>query len=197
MKKPLDSVEYLLSEADPALLTPCGGEIAFAGRSNVGKSSLLNALCRKTLARVSGKPGRTRTINVFLAGYDRWLVDLPGYGFACGPQAERARWKAMIEGYLVGRPSMRRVDVLIDAKIGPTDLDRMMLEWLEDKGLPWSVAATKTDQVQSSRALIRRRETADAMGLQPEEIAWTSAEKGIGINILRAEVNALLGPQAS
>jgi len=192
--RPLDSVRYLLSEADPARLTPCGGEIAFAGRSNVGKSSLLNALCRKTLARVSGKPGRTRTINVFLAGFDRWLVDLPGYGFACGPQAERAQWKAMIEGYLVGRPSMRKVYVLIDAKVGPTDLDRMMLEWLEGKGLPWSVAATKTDQVQSSRALISRRETAEAMGLQAEDIAWTSAERGIGIHALRTQVNALLGP---
>ena len=194
MGKPLDSVEYLLSEADPARLAPCGGEISFVGRSNVGKSSLLNALCGKTLARVSGKPGRTRTINVFLAGLDRWLVDLPGYGFAGGPQAERAQWRAMIEGYLVTRPSMRKVYVLIDAKVGPTDLDRMMLEWLEAKRLPWSVVAAKTDQVQSSRAFICRRETAKAIGLEPEDIAWTSAQRGIGIHALRTQVNALLGP---
>src|SRR6185369_16248007 len=104
---------------------------------NVGKSSLLNALCRKPLARVSNTPGRTRTINVFVIGADRWLVDLPGYGFATGPAEEREGWAAMIEGYLQGRPSLKMIFVLIDGKVGPTKLDLQTLKWLEEKGLPW------------------------------------------------------------
>ena len=90
--QPLDNVRYLLSETDPGRLGPCLAEVAFVGRSNVGKSTLLNSICRRSLASVSSTPGRTRAINVFLAGHDRWLVDLPGYGFASGPREERDSW---------------------------------------------------------------------------------------------------------
>src|SRR4051794_18353285 len=124
--------EYLLTEVDPARVPLCVAEAAFVGRSNVGKSSLLNALCggRKNLARVSQTPGRTRTINVFAAG-DLWLVDLPGYGYAVGPESERKAWRGMIEGYLTSRVSLRCVYALVDAEVGPTALDLQLLEWME------------------------------------------------------------------
>lgn len=194
MIQPLETVEYLLSETDPARLAPCAAEVAFIGRSNVGKSSLLNAVCRRDVARVSNLPGRTRAINVFQAGFGRWLVDLPGYGFAAGPEAERAGWGPMIEGYLRGRPSLRMIFALIDAKVGPTRLDLQMVEWLEATDLPWRPVATKADQVKSSRAQGRRREAAHAMGLQPADLAWVSAQEGLGVRELRGEVAALLTP---
>jgi GTP-binding protein len=188
----LDDVRYLLSEVDPEKLGSSAAEVAFVGRSNVGKSTLLNALCRRDLARVSGTPGRTRTINVFLAGLDRWLVDLPGYGYASGDPRERAAWGPMIEGYLTGRPTLRGVFVLVDAKVGPTPLDLQMLDWLRDRRLPWRVIATKADQVKPSRAVARRREAAAALGLAPEDLAWVSADKDLGMRELRAETTALL-----
>lgn len=190
----LQSVEYLLSETDPARLTECAAEVAFVGRSNVGKSSLLNALCRRNVARVSGTPGRTRAINVFQAGFGRWLVDLPGYGFAVGPAAELEGWGPMIEGYLRGRPSLRMIFTLIDAKVGPTKLDLRMAKWLDAGEVPWRPVATKADQVKSSQAQGRRRELAHAMGLEPEDLAWVSALKGLGVPELRQEVAALLAP---
>lgn len=188
----LDAVRYLVSESDPLRLPEAQAEVAFVGRSNVGKSSLLNALCRKDLARVSGTPGRTRLINVFAAAEGRWLVDLPGYGFAAAPAAERDGWAPMIEGYLSGRPSLRTVFVLIDAKVGPTKLDLSMLDWLRGQSLPWTAVATKCDQVKPSRAATRRREVALQLGLEAADLPWVSAAEGRGVSELRGAVGALL-----
>jgi len=190
----LETATYLLSETDPARLAPCLAEVAFIGRSNAGKSSLLNAMCRRDLARVSKTPGRTRAINVFQVGPDRWLVDLPGYGFALRSEDERAGWGPMIEGYLKGRPSLRMIFTLIDAKIGPTRLDLRMAAWLDSHELPWRAVATKADQVKKSRARARRSEAAAALGLEPEDLAWTSAQDGCGLRELHNEVVALLIP---
>ena len=188
----LDGVAFLKSETDPIKLGPSGGEVAFVGRSNCGKSSMINALCRKELARASSTPGRTRTLNAYAAGDGKLIVDLPGYGFAAGPEESRAGWGAMIEGYLTGRPNLRAIFVLIDAKLGPTKIDREMLDWLQAEGLPWRAVATKADQVKVSRAFVRRREVAQEIGVAPEALAWISSKDGTGIKELRAEVIKLL-----
>lgn len=189
----LNQAKFLLSETDPSRLPESAAEVAFVGRSNVGKSTLLNAVCRKTLARVSNTPGRTRLINVFETGPGRWLVDLPGYGFAAAPREERDSWGAMIEAYLTGRPSLKVVFTLIDGKIGPTKLDVQMLEWLDSHKIPWRPVATKVDQVKPSMAASRRRDLAHGIGLKPEEISWVSSDKGLGLAELRGEIAGLLG----
>lgn len=191
--EPFANAKFIVSETDPARLPHYASEIAIVGRSNVGKSTLINALFRKDLARTSSTPGRTRTINVFAASPVAAVVDLPGYGYASGPAAERAGWGAMIEGYLTQRPGLKMVFVLIDAKVGPTELDRQMVVWLQSARLPWRAVATKTDQVKPSQTPVRRRDAARALGLLTDELRWVSADEGRGVRELRAEAAALLG----
>ncbi len=193
MAHALDSVKFVMSETDPAKLGASEAEVAFVGRSNSGKSTMINALCRMDLARTSRTPGRTRTINVYEAAPRKRIVDLPGYGFATGPEESRAGWGAMIEGYLKGSKTLLAIFVLVDAKLGPTKLDMEMLRWLQSQSLPWRVIATKTDQVKSSRAFVRRREVAQMVGMTPEALAWVSSQEGNGISELRNEVARLLG----
>jgi GTP-binding protein len=190
-------VKFLLSETDPARLEPCHAEVAFVGRSNVGKSTLLNALCRKDLARVSSTPGRTRTINVFPAAPGRWLIDLPGYGFAALSPKEKADWQAMIEGYLTGRPSLRKIFLLIDSKVGATKLDEQMLRWLQSNGLPWRIVATKADRIKKAAFETQKAAVARSLSISPEHVALVSAEKGLGVGALRQEVCGLLADQKS
>lgn len=193
MLHPLHDARFLISAPDAGQLGTCHAEVALVGRSNVGKSSLLNALTSQAkLARISRTPGRTRLINVFLTGRDRWIVDLPGYGYAAGPRTETDAWQEMIEGYLLGRPTLRTVFVLVDAQVGPTALDLQMLHWLRHVRLPHRIVATKADQVKPGRQASRRREVAAALGLDPDGIAWVSSKKGKGLTGLRSEMAALL-----
>lgn len=191
--EPFSNAKFVISETDPLKLPYYAAEIAFVGRSNVGKSSLINALFRKDLARTSSTPGRTRTINVFSASPSAALVDLPGYGFATGPASERAGWGEMIEGYLTRRPGLRMVFVLVDAKVGPTELDKTMVVWLQAARLPWRAVATKADQVKSSQAAVRRRDAARGLGLLADQLAWVSVPERLGVKELRVEASALLG----
>lgn len=188
----LKNVRYLISETNPRNLGPSNAEVCFVGRSNVGKSTLINALCGQGIARVSRTPGRTRMINVFTVGQDRWLVDLPGYGYAEVPKNERREWGPMIEGYLTERPTLRMIFTLIDAQVGPTKLDIQMHEWLASQELPWRIVATKADQVRSSQAAKQRQAVAETFGLQPKEISWVSAREGLGMQDLKTEVVGLL-----
>lgn len=170
-------------------------EVAVVGRSNVGKSSLLNALAnRKNLAQVSKTPGRTRLLNIFEvegSGGDA-VVDCPGYGYASAPKAMQAKWQAMMEQYLAEREQLDMIMVLVDGEIGPTKLDRQMLDWLRALELPHTVVATKADKVKSSRRDKRRRELAEGCDLEPGDVVWVSSAKGVGIDRLRDLVRTWL-----
>ena len=170
-------------------------EIAFAGRSNVGKSSLVNALTgRKTLARVSNTPGRTREINFFRLGSRLMLADLPGYGFARASKAESERWSGLIFEYLRGRPSLRRVILLIDSRRGLLKNDVEVMSLLDRAAVSYQLVLTKTDKLKPGElaAIIAQvdAESRTHGAAHPEMIA-TSAQSGEGIPQLRAELAAL------
>jgi len=136
-------------EQYPADIRP---EVAFVGRSNVGKSSLINALMnRKALARVSGQPGKTRTINFYNIDNAMYFVDLPGYGYAKAPKSEKEKWGSMIEKYLQGREQLRGIVLLLDIRHPPSALDLQMYEWLAYYGFPMVCALTKLDKLNRSQ----------------------------------------------
>ena len=194
MSTPLE-LQFVTSAAQFSQLPQTGvPEIAVVGRSNVGKSSLINALSnRKGLARVSKTPGRTQLINYFSLGESAAVVDLPGYGFANAPARVRATWQPMIEGYLLGREELVMILVLVDGEIGPTKLDVQMLEWLQSCDRPCTVVATKHDKVKSAVRDKRKRELAAKAGVEQREVVWVNAAKNVGIDNLRTLVRQWLG----
>jgi GTP-binding protein len=156
-------------------------EVAFAGRSNVGKSSVINRLVnRKKLARVSNTPGRTREINFFRVNDDFVLVDLPGYGYARISKEARAAWKPLIEGYLRRSPHLRGIVQLLDVRHEPTRDDLQMLEFLADLGVPTIIVATKTDKLPRAVVSARIRELAAAAGVDEDQVIPFSAVTGAG-----------------
>ena len=190
---PLD-LSFVTSAADAGRLPDSGAEVAIVGRSNVGKSSLLNALGRrKDLAKVSKTPGRTQLLNCFSAGEGATVVDCPGYGYANVSKTTRASWRRMIEGYLLSRDPLAMVLVLVDGEVGPTPLDTQMLDWLRDNAMPHTVVATKHDKVRSSHREKRKREVAAACQLDRSDIVWVSATTGVGIDRLRDLMRLWLG----
>jgi GTP-binding protein len=161
-------------------------EVAVVGRSNVGKSSLINALAnRHGLANVSKSPGRTQLLNCFELPDGTTVVDCPGYGYAKVSKVQRAAWSEMIERYLVGREPLQMVMVLVDGEIGPTPLDQSILEWLREEALPHTVIATKHDKVKNKVRDKRKKELAAACQLLPSDVVWVSAAKNVGIDRLR------------
>lgn len=188
---------FVIGVAKEAQLPPPGRpEIGFAGRSNVGKSSLLNALTgRKSLARVSGTPGATRQLNFFDLGGHAYLVDLPGYGFARAGKHDIAEWNALIRAYLRGRANLRRLCLLVDSRRGIGEPDRRIMALLDEAAQSYQLVLTKADKLPDTaladvvRAL--QAETAGRGACHPEVIA-TSAETGAGIPELRAALAAVV-----
>jgi GTP-binding protein len=168
-------------------------EIAFVGRSNVGKSSLLNRLMqRKAFARVSNTPGRTREIHFFAVNQQFVLADLPGYGYARISKARKAEWRPLIEGYLSGSPRLRGVVQLLDVRHDPSDDDGVMLDFLADLGVPTIVAATKVDKLRPAAVAPRIEALAAVVGVEPAQVVPFSATTGRGRDELAAALVALL-----
>lgn len=166
-------------------------EVCFAGRSNVGKSSLINAVTgRKGLARASNTPGRTQEINFFTAG-DIYVVDLPGYGFANAPVAVVEKWQRLLKQYLQGRQTLRRVFVLIDARHGAKAVDEEIMSLLDSSAVTFQVVMTKVDKLKGESLQASLDKTRAALAKHPAafpELILSSSEKGDGIETLRAVI---------
>ena len=187
----LRGAAFVLAAHRPDQLPPdAGAEVAFAGRSNAGKSSALNALCAQGgLARTSKTPGRTQQLVVFALPDGRRLIDLPGYGYAKVPPALRAHWKQAIDTYLRARQSLRGLVLIADIRHAPTPFDSQMLAYCQSIDLPCLVLLSKADKLPRAQALARQREVAKAGG---DGAIVFSATAGTGIDAARAAVMALL-----
>jgi GTP-binding protein len=193
---------FLWAAANPAQLPPPDApEIAFAGRSNVGKSSLLNALTnRKTLARTSHTPGRTRELNFFALGggvdsAKLRLVDMPGYGYAAASKEKAASWSRLIEDFLRGRARLARVFLLIDGRHGAKPIDIEMLDLLDRSAVSYQIVLTKQDEVRAAEQEERLAATVALIAKRPAafpEVVFTSSRSGDGIGDLRAAIARLL-----
>jgi GTP-binding protein len=189
-------VDFVKGVTAMAALPPADRpEVCFAGRSNVGKSSLINALTnRKNLARSSNTPGRTQEINYFTMGESRYLVDLPGYGYAEAPVQVVARWQALLKQFLQGRATLRRAFVLIDTRHGVKAVDEEILTLLDRAAVTFQVVMTKADKVNEATRNENIAQTMAALQKHPAaypEIVVTSAEKGEGVEALRAIIATL------
>lgn len=194
----LGNAEFYWGAEQPDDLPPANlPEVAFAGRSNVGKSSLINALLnRKSLVRTSGTPGQTRALNFFNIGDALALVDMPGYGFAKASKADQKQWQNLLKSYLKGRVPLRLACVLIDARHGLKDSDEEMLNMLDAAAVPTRIVLTKADEVKKSDMDKRLADTAKSIkkhaACHPEPVL-TSSRDGTGIGELRAAILETLG----
>jgi GTP-binding protein len=188
--------EFIAGAASLDSLIPSSlPEVAFAGRSNVGKSSLVNALTgRRTLARTSSSPGHTRQINFFDLGQRLFLVDLPGYGFAQVSKSMKETWQDLASAYLRGRPTLKRVCLLIDSRHGVKDTDRETMKNLDAAAVSYQLVLTKTDRLGAS-AVVRAVADAEAVarrhGAAHPQALPTSSETGFGLPELRAQIFAV------
>jgi GTP-binding protein len=177
---------------------PPGGapEVAFLGRSNVGKSSLINRLVqRRKLARTSTTPGKTRLIHWYQVRRpegETLFVDLPGYGYAQVSKAERARWRVLVESYLEGRETLRCAVLLQDLRRDLSEDEDLLIAWLRERGVPVILALTKSDKLGQMRRAQRVAETRRAVDLPDDRVIATSAEKGLGLEELWRTIDALL-----
>lgn len=189
------SVEFVGGMADPGGWRPPSDlpEIAFAGRSNVGKSSLLNSvLRRKSIARVSRTPGRTREINFFRLNGSILLADLPGYGYARVSKERKSVWGRLVEEYLRRNQNLKGVIQLLDIRRDPAEDDRMMLEFLSEVGVPTLVVLTKADKLPRKKVTERAQKISNALNLDPEQVLTFSSKTGEGRDDLAAALVSLV-----
>lgn len=196
--RPWRFVRGIASSADLPVVSVGGREVAFAGRSNVGKSSLINALTGQSgLARTSNTPGRTQELNLFVPERDAGLtiVDMPGYGYAEAPKAKVDVWNQLIRDYLRGRPNLRRVYVLIDARHGIKKVDEEVMDVLDKAAVSYQVVLTKADKIHASKLPKLVEDTLEKIRRRPAaypEVIVTSSEKGSGLDDLRHAIAAVV-----
>jgi len=191
--------EWLATAAGPdGFPVPSAPEVAFLGRSNVGKSSLLNALVRrKKLARTSSAPGKTRLIHFFRVERPRGethFVDLPGYGYAKVSKAERRSWQGLVESYLEARPTLAAAVLLQDLRRDFSDDETLLIDWLAEREVPVLLAITKVDKLKPMRRAERLRELTRAVGLPSASVIATSSETGVGLEDLWNAIDAAIDP---
>lgn len=187
----INKAQFVISNTD---ITKCPApklpEYAFIGRSNVGKSSLINMLCdRKSLAKTSGKPGKTQLINHFIINDDWYLVDLPGYGFAKVSKERKSKWDKFIQQYILERESLMCLMVLLDSRIPQQKIDLEFMDWLGENGIPFVMVFTKTDKQSKNQLKVKIESYKTEMGKHWDELPqcfYTSAEKGDGRDELLA-----------
>ncbi|MCL2800073.1 MAG: ribosome biogenesis GTP-binding protein YihA/YsxC [Endomicrobia bacterium] len=186
----LEKTEFFRAESDAKKLPKSICEVILSGRSNVGKSSVINVLCsRKNLARTSKTPGRTRSINVYSVSMGRWIIDLPGYGFARVSPKEKELWRVMIEECIAQRKSKKLVYIIVDAYTGPTELDFNMAQWLKEYGVPFKVAANKCDKLPAGVDLAELQEKiSQYFEIDKEFVFVVSAKKKNGFDKFKADV---------
>jgi GTP-binding protein len=196
MSSNYQQTRFLTSVYDPRRLpTETGAEVAFAGRSNAGKSSAINALCRqKGLAQTSKTPGRTRTINFFSVDAERQLVDLPGYGYAQAPASTREHWRVLVERYLTQRRSLRGLVLVMDIRHPLTDYDWQLLGWCKQRGLPLHVLLTKADKLSRGAAITSLQKVERLLHARGIEASLQifSALKRQGLDEARARLDSWL-----
>jgi GTP-binding protein len=172
----------------------CECEIAIVGRSNVGKSSLINAVAQqKNLAQTSKTPGRTRNLNVYQAPRERLLIDCPGYGFARGPVEDKDRWSLLIESYLTSRTTLKMVYLCVDAYVGPTELDIDMQAWLFQNHIPYTIVATKYDQLRPSERSAKQKKLCEILSIDLGAVFWVSARESLGVDLVVLDMQKHLG----
>ena len=188
------SAAFVTSAVKPSQYpSPSLPEIAFAGRSNVGKSSLINTLLgRKKLVKTSSTPGRTQMINFFLINESIFFADLPGYGYAKVPVAVKKKWGPMVETYLKIRDGLRAVVVILDIRRLPNQADHYLFEWLAHYNIPKIVVLTKADKLKKGKQVVQRSRIAEALFVEPSSLISFSASKGTGKQLLWKAVEAML-----
>lgn len=186
----LENTAFFRATSETSSLPKSVSEIIFSGRSNVGKSSVINALCsRKNLARTSKTPGRTRSINVYSVSMGRWLIDLPGYGFARVSPQEKALWREMIESCIVERRSKKAVYIIVDSLVGPTELDLNMAQWLKEYKVQFKIVANKSDKLPRDTDISQLRDKiAEFFDIDKDLVFIVSAKKKNGFDKLKTDI---------